>query len=306
MGLDQTDLEIVRQLELDGRLPFEGLASRVGLSRAAVRLRVRRLVDSGAIRLVGVVHPRVRGMTAHAHLSIDVDSDVAPVAEAVADLPETALVNMTAGRFPLAAELHGRSLRELGEAVERVRALPGIVDVDTAIYTDILKDPQLPDPAPPGLDLDLLDHRVLELLERDGRLSFADLAAEVELSAGAVRSRVLRLLETSAIRVTALVDPGAVGLASLGGFALRLSRSAPQAIAELASWEQTRFLARCVGRADLLGTVAAESTSGLHLLYERLRALPGVRVTETWVHMSSVRDRYANRDTSRALSGVLD
>lgn len=100
MELDHTDLAIVRELQADGRLAFESLAGRVGLSRAAARLRVQRLVDSGAIRVVGVVHPEVRGMSVQAHLSIDVEADAAPVAAAVAALPQVALVSLTAGRFP--------------------------------------------------------------------------------------------------------------------------------------------------------------------------------------------------------------
>ncbi|WP_241483009.1 AsnC family protein, partial [Nocardiopsis halophila] len=47
MELDETDSAIVRELGVDGRLPFETLAGRVGLSRAATRLRVRRVEGAG-------------------------------------------------------------------------------------------------------------------------------------------------------------------------------------------------------------------------------------------------------------------
>ncbi|GAA3731413.1 DNA-binding Lrp family transcriptional regulator [Spinactinospora alkalitolerans] len=292
MELDHTDLAIVRELQADGRLAFESLAGRVGLSRAAARLRVQRLVDSGAIRVVGVVHPEVRGMSVQAHLSIDVEADAAPVAAAVAALPQVALVSLTAGRFPVLAELRGRGLPELTGSIERIRALPGVRDANTVVHTDVLKDPHLPRDTVPEIDLDETDAALLELLERDGRVSFADMAGRIGLSAGAVRSRVLRLLAASAVRVTALVDPGAFGLVQFGGFMLRLEDADAGVLAGIAAWSRIRFLARCLGRADVIGTVAAESVTDLHAVYERMRALPGVRVTETWVYVEPVKQAH--------------
>jgi DNA-binding Lrp family transcriptional regulator len=291
MELDRVDAALVRELQADGRLPFETLAQRVGLSRAAARLRVRRLLDTGALRVVGVLHPAVRDIGALAHLSIGVDGAAAPVAAAVAELPEATLVSLTSGRFPLITEVRGHDLARLTEVVDRVRGLPGVREVSTSVYTRVAKDPYLAATAPPDIAPDAVDTRLLRLLERDGRLSFAELAGHVGLSAGAVRTRVMRLLRGRAIHVTALLDPGAVGRDRHGGFAARLTGSA-DAAAEIAAWDDVQFLTRCLGRADLIGTVAAGSIAGLHAVYERLRALPGVRLSETWVHLAQVKERY--------------
>ncbi|MFC4560726.1 Lrp/AsnC family transcriptional regulator [Nocardiopsis mangrovi] len=292
LEIDRTDAAIVRELQADGRLPFETLAGRVGLSRAAARLRVRRLLDNKAIRVVGVLHPAVRGIGALAHLSIGVRRDAGPVAAAVADLPEAALVHLTAGRFPLTAQIRGSDLPRLTAVVDRVRELPGVAEVDTAVYTRVVKDPYLASSAPPDISPDDIDLRLLRLLEADGRLSFADLAGRVGLSAGAVRSRVMRLMRGRAVHVTALLDPGAVGLDRHGGFAIRLAEGGDAAAKEIASWDSTQFLTGCLGRADLMGTLAATSISALHAAYERLRVLPGVTVTETWIHLAQVKERY--------------
>ncbi|TMZ69150.1 hypothetical protein EMG21_28300 [Klebsiella pneumoniae] len=64
------------------------------------------------------------------------------------------------------------------------------------------------------------------------------------------------------------------------------------AIKEIASWEHTQFLARCLGRADLIGTVAANSISGLHTVFEHLNALSGIRVVESWICLSRIKERY--------------
>ncbi|MFD0775709.1 Lrp/AsnC family transcriptional regulator, partial [Streptomonospora algeriensis] len=186
----------------------------------------------------------------------------------------------------------GRGLEELTAAVDEIRALPQAGGVTAAVYTRVLKAAPCFGAAPLRVSPDDTDRRLLALLESDGRLSFAEMAGRVELSAGAVRSRVMRLLEAGAVRVTALLDPAAAGLAAHGGFAARLEDDSGDAAAEIAAREEVGFLARCLGPADLVGTVAASSASGLHEVFERMRSRPGVHLAETWLSLSHVKERH--------------
>ncbi|QBI53191.1 AsnC family transcriptional regulator [Streptomonospora litoralis] len=292
LQLDTVDAAIVHELRADGRLAFEALAGRVGLSRAAARLRVRRLLDSGALRVVGVLHPAVRGVGASAHLSIGVRGTAADAAAAVAALPAVASVSVTTGRHPVSAEVRAGDLERLSAAVEGVRALPRVSTAAAAVHTRTLKDPYLGSAPPPRISPDETDRRLLGLLESDGRSSFAEMAGRVGLSAGAVRSRVKRLLESGAVRVTALLDPAAAGMAVHGGFAARLENDADAAAESVAQTDDVRFLARCLGPADAIGTIAAASPTTLHEAFDRLRGLPGVRLTRTWLHLAHVKDYY--------------
>ncbi|RCV49533.1 Lrp/AsnC family transcriptional regulator [Marinitenerispora sediminis] len=292
LDLDATDAAIVRELQKDGRLAFETLAGRVGLSRAATRLRVRRLLETDAIRVVGVAHPAARDIGALAHLSIDATGRAAPVAAAIAALPRVTTVSLVAGPFPLVAEVCAADPPALSRGIAEVRAIPGVRDVNAIFATEVVKDPYHGPPHPPGIELDKIDTQLLELLERDGRTSFADMAGAVGLSPGAVRGRVLRLMEAAVVRVTALVHPVALGLGRLGGFALRLERGGGEALTEIASWRRISHLTRGLGRADGVGIVTAESLPDLHSTFERLRAVSGVRITETWVHTDLVKERY--------------
>ncbi|AEI13467.1 MULTISPECIES: Lrp/AsnC family transcriptional regulator [Cellulomonas] len=62
------------------------------------------------------------------------------------------------------------------------------------------------------LELDTTDHRILEQLQRDGRLSVADLARAISLSPSATADRVRRLTDAGVITgYTATVDPEALG-----------------------------------------------------------------------------------------------
>ena len=283
--LDGIDTAIVGELQADGRIPFETLAARVGLSRAAARLRFRRMQEGGRLAVVGIVHPAVRGTTALAHAWLSASGPAAEAARAAAAVPGTR-VWQTAGRHPLFAEIRGSSLDDLSAAVERLRAAPGIAGGTAAVCTQVLKDPRLAAADPPDSEPDDVDRVLLDLLEADGRRSFAELAAAVGLSAGAVRARVLRLLGSGALRITAVLEPFSAGHSREGGFALRADGAA-RAVAAAAAWPEIRFLCRSLGPHDLVGIAAAPTVDGLHEVFERLRGLPGVRLDETWIRLTA-------------------
>ncbi|MCH0560652.1 Lrp/AsnC family transcriptional regulator [Streptomyces sp. MUM 16J] len=69
---------------------------------------------------------------------------------------------------------------------------------------------------------DAIDWRILNVLQREGRASFADLARTVSMSASAVTERVRRLEESGVIcGYGAVVDPGKVGLPIMAFVRLR-------------------------------------------------------------------------------------
>ncbi|MER6948032.1 Lrp/AsnC family transcriptional regulator [Nonomuraea sp. NPDC000554] len=292
MDLDRTDLEIVRHLQADGRLTFETIAQRVGLSRPATRTRAQRLLSSGAVRIVAIVHPAVKGLTAIAHASVTVDGPARPVAQAVAELAEAPFVTLTVGAHALVAEVRATDFDALAASIERLRGLPGVRGVDTLVYTRVLKDSTALTGPPADLQLDELDHRILEELQADGRIPFAELGERVSLSPGAARVRALRLLDAGVARVVALVRPEVLGMGQLSGFALSVEGDAAALVERLSSWGRVSYLAACMGRADLVGTVAAESLADVIAVLEELRGMKGVRALSSWVHAELVKERY--------------
>ena len=55
--LDDVSLQIIKELQADGRRPYTAIAKAVGLSEAAVRQRVQRLLDSGIMQIVAITDP---------------------------------------------------------------------------------------------------------------------------------------------------------------------------------------------------------------------------------------------------------
>src|SRR4051794_23735986 len=73
--LDAFDLALIDEVMRDGRATYEALARAIGLSRPATRARMRRLLESNVLQVVGVVHPSVFGLRAYAHLAVTVEGE---------------------------------------------------------------------------------------------------------------------------------------------------------------------------------------------------------------------------------------
>ena len=76
--LDETDRRIITVLQEDGRRAYGAIAVEVGLSEAAVRRRVQRLRDSGALEIVAVTDPLQFGCHREAMVGINVSDLPAP------------------------------------------------------------------------------------------------------------------------------------------------------------------------------------------------------------------------------------
>src|SRR3990172_11572537 len=97
---DATDEQIIRLLTEDGRQDSETLAKKVGLSAATVRRRLKKLTESGALRIVAVIDPTKFGLGLSAVLAFDVtNGKLSSVLEALAKRPEVRWVSTTMGRY---------------------------------------------------------------------------------------------------------------------------------------------------------------------------------------------------------------
>jgi Lrp/AsnC family transcriptional regulator for asnA, asnC and gidA len=140
LGLDHIDEELIRQLQTDGRLPYTQLARAVGLSEAAVRQRVQRLLESGVMQVVAVTDPLSLGLRRQAMVGIKVQGDVRSVADVLAELDEVVYVVLTAGSVDLLAEVVVGSDDDLLRLLnEQIRSIPGVIATETSIYLSLRK-----------------------------------------------------------------------------------------------------------------------------------------------------------------------
>ena len=138
--LDDTDKAIIRALQIDGRRPYSKLGPAVGLSQAAVRQRVQRLIDRGVMQVVAVTDPATLGFAVQAMVAVSVTGDVRAVADQLGDLPEVEYVVITAGRFDLLVEVVCSDTHHLLQVVnDRIRAVDGGTSTEVFTYLHLVK-----------------------------------------------------------------------------------------------------------------------------------------------------------------------
>ena len=138
--LDDVSKAIIDQLQEDGRRAYATIGKAVGLSEAAVRQRVQRLIESGVMQIVAVTDPLQVGFPRAAMLGVRVDGDVEVVAEAMAEMTEVDYLVITAGGYDILAEVVCEDDDHLLEVVNRrVRAIPGVRQTETFVYLKLRK-----------------------------------------------------------------------------------------------------------------------------------------------------------------------
>lgn len=139
-ALDGVSKAIVEQLQQDGRRTYASIGKAVGLSEAAVRQRVAKLLDAEVIQIVAVTNPLQVGFTRMAMVGVVVSGDIEAVAEQISSFPEVDYVVVTAGGFDVLAEVVCEDDDHLLELINRrIRAVPAVVRTETFVYLQLRK-----------------------------------------------------------------------------------------------------------------------------------------------------------------------
>jgi len=138
--LDDVSKSIIEHLQTDGRRSYASIAKSVGLSEAAVRQRVQRLLDSDVMQIVAVTDPLQMGFTRQAMVGIRAEGELNLVADRLTAMPEVDYVVTTAGSFDLIIEVVCEDDDELLNLLSRrIRTLPGVVSTETFVYLKLNK-----------------------------------------------------------------------------------------------------------------------------------------------------------------------
>lgn len=148
-------------------------------------------------------------------------------------------------------------------------------------------------PAPEGIVLDAKAKQIIEELQADGRKSYSAIGKSVGLSEAAVRQRVARLLEAGAMQIVAVTDPTQLGFSRQAMMGIRVHGDVTAVADQLATFDEVDYLVVTAGPFDLLAEVVCENDQELFsLINERIRAIPAVTHTETFMYMSLRKQQY--------------
>ncbi|OHU63020.1 Lrp/AsnC family transcriptional regulator [Mycobacteroides chelonae] len=210
----------------------------------------------------------------------------------IAQCPDVPFVSVTTGVHGVAAEVRASSAWDMDRTIGHLRALDGVVSVDTLTYVEVVRDVAGP-VGEVDIQVDQIDLSLLQVLQDDGRASFVDLAGAVGISAAGARRRVMRLITSQVVRIGAVVRHSGKDRQTALGFGVRLAGDHKSVIEKITDLPSVIFVARTLGRFDLLGTMRASSAGQLAALLDSVRSMAGVNAVDSWTHLQIVKESYS-------------
>lgn len=134
LQLDERSKAIIEALQHDGRRSYADIAKEVGLSEAAVRQRVAKLVENGTMQIVAVTNPMQLGFQRQAMLGLQVTGDLAPLADEICGMEQVDYVVAAAGTYDLLVEVVCEDDEELLALLGRIRTLPQVLRTEVMTY----------------------------------------------------------------------------------------------------------------------------------------------------------------------------
>jgi Lrp/AsnC family transcriptional regulator for asnA, asnC and gidA len=153
---------------------------------------------------------------------------------------------------------------------------------------------QSPNDIPFSDALDDIDRQIIEALHRDGRTAFAQIAKQLSVSPGMVRSRYNRLVGMGYLKVVAITNPLRMGYETMAMIGIRVDgNKLLEAAEKIAAFDEVIYLVVTSGSYDILAEVVARDHAHLlQFLTEKFYQVDGVRQSESFMHLKIVKEIY--------------
>ncbi|WP_371229533.1 Lrp/AsnC family transcriptional regulator [Roseovarius sp. 2305UL8-3] len=128
--------EIIKLLEVDGRMAFKEIAQQLGVSEGTIRNRVSGLRANNQLRIVAMADPAAAEYTTDAMIGLKVASGVTPrqVAERLGADPHVVFILWVAGQYDLIIEIVSNNNEALKDFLENeIHAYDDISDADVML-----------------------------------------------------------------------------------------------------------------------------------------------------------------------------
>jgi Lrp/AsnC family transcriptional regulator, regulator for asnA, asnC and gidA len=151
----------------------------------------------------------------------------------------------------------------------------------------------LPTQGPSGVVPDDISKLIIEQLQEDGRRSYAAIGKAVGLSEAAVRQRVQRLQDSGVMQIVAVTDPLTLGFHRQAMIAIKTDGDLEKVADQLADMDEIDYVVISAGSFDVLAEVVCEDDDHLLEILSRVRAIPFVTSTETFVYLKLRKQTYS-------------
>ena len=142
--------------------------------------------------------------------------------------------------------------------------------------------------------IDQVDCQMIELLQKDGRISNTDIAKKIGISEATVRTRLNRLIEEEYIQIVAVSNPIKLGFKIVGILRLKVDITKIESVTrELSKLKSIWFVVHATGDSDVYTEFVAKSLDELNdLIFNKIYKIKGVVRTETSLILKYIKRRY--------------
>jgi DNA-binding Lrp family transcriptional regulator len=309
--LEATDVQIIRALQIDPRVPFATMAAVLGTSEPTVSRRYARMRRKGLLRVTGVVDPGALGQSQWTVRLRCRPGSGAAIAEALADRDDVSWVALSLAGTEVTCAVRSRSPQDredlLGRKLPRAAA---VLDIDASVMlrkflggrgrywtalTGVLtpeQEAQLGSTGSPFAESGTVvnrspglhehDEKLLAALAADGRASLVELATAAGLTPGRAARRLQTLVCDRVVHLHVEIAPAAMEFHARANLWLRVHPSQTKAVGRaLAGMPEVGFAAAVSGRNNLHAVIHCRDLDELfEFTSNRVGTLPGVESAE--------------------------
>ena len=147
--------------------------------------------------------------------------------------------------------------------------------------------------------MDKLDSEILELLRKDARRPYTDIAKQLGYSEGTIRNRVARLIKSQTVQFVGLIDPNQVGYDAPAMIGVTVqSNLLEDAAHEIAQFPEVSYLVMVSGEYDLIVEVLCQDREHFaSFLNENLRQVKGVIRTQSFMILRTFKRAHSAEPT---------
>ena len=144
-SIDRRDLEILKILTKNARIPYSEIGRILGISDVAVIKRIKKLEQRGIIRGYTInIDPKKLGFNLISITGIDVEPEfLFTVIEKLKNLENVKYIAITSGDHAIMTIIWARNSEEITKLHDEISKLPGVKRVCPAVILDVIKDEKL-------------------------------------------------------------------------------------------------------------------------------------------------------------------
>ncbi len=142
--------------------------------------------------------------------------------------------------------------------------------------------------------IDPLDCRMIQLLQKDGRISHTEIAKTIGISEATVRTRLQRLIREEFIQIVAVSNPLKLGFEVVGTIRIHVDiKKMDRIVRELKNISALWHIVQTTGGTGIDAEFVLKDLDGLRdLIYEKINRIDGVQRTETTLFLNYIKRQY--------------